>query len=429
MPQRPNIVFITSHDIGRHLGCYGVQCVSSPGIDAIATTGVRCADACCASPICSPARASMATGRFPHAHGVTGLIHLGWELNEGETHLASRLERAGYDTALAGLQHETGRPEQHGLAQSLTGGRADAHDIAEACERFFGEPRQRPFYLQVGFFEPHRYQGTGFGPATPDDPDRVEVFPWLQDTAEAREEVAQFQGAIRLLDQAVTRIDAALRDRGFAEDTLVIFASDHGVPFPRAKASCYEAGIHIALIARWPNGGIDGHRVCDLPINGVDLVPTILDLIGEESSNGVHGRSVAEAWRGGAMPATPIFSEMNFHAYFDPMRAVRDGTTKLIVNFAPGAAFYDTSQQWRPRTQPAFPADPRNAKHPLVELYDLQSDPWEQHNLAEEPAWQDARQQQLKNLSDWMHGTEDFLLTTPPLDGRGRAALDLVQQT
>ncbi|MEM6561794.1 MAG: sulfatase [Planctomycetota bacterium] len=426
MSDRPNVIFITSHDVGRHLGCYGAR-VNTPRLDAFASAGVRCDTAWCAAPICSPARAAFATGRFPHANGVRGLTHFGWDLHEGETHLAERFAGAGYTTALAGLQHETRHPDRRGLGNHLTGGSRSAKVVGETAAAFFGEV-DGPFYLQVGFFEPHRDRNGGFGPYPPARADEADVFPWLAPTPEAVAEVAKFNGAIEGLDEGVGLLLDGLDASGHAENTLVVFVSDHGVPFPLAKASCYEAGLGVVLLARWPGGGIDGGRVVDLPIAGVDVTPTILDAVGLRVDGAMHGRSVLSAWRGGPMDARPIFGEIDFHGYHDPIRAVRFGGRKLIVNFAAAPRFYDTSQQWHAPTRPRHIDDPRNEKHPRLELFNLDTDPHELTNVADDPAFAADRRTGLQLLADHMRATDDPLLTQPPHEPAAAEALALLRE-
>jgi len=434
---RPNIVFVTSHDIGRHLACYGATRVTSPTFDRMAAEGVRFANAFCTSPICSPARASLVTGRYPHNHGVKGLAHppFAWDLHDDETHLAQVLRRAGYTTHLAGLQHETGRREHFGIDEEINThdypGNPFAAEVAADCERFFAEraTAPQPFYLQVGFFEPHRKPGqNGYGPYEP-VPDRdVELPRWLKDEPSARKDVAQFQSAIRALDEGLARIFRALEVNGLDENTLVVFAADHGAPYPRAKASLYDPGLEIALLVRWPGGDLKRGHVSELPVSGIDVAPTILDIAGLEALPHAQGRSLAAELRGESLAEGPVFAENNFHNYWDPIRCIRTRSHKLIVNFALTSAFYDASQQWRPAATPNFPGSARGAKHPLLELYDLEADPLEHHNLADSGEHTSIRDDLLHQLAAWMHETEDFLLAMPPIEPRGKEALGLIQK-
>src|SRR3982751_5538834 len=102
-----SVLFFTCHDLGQHLGCYGQPTVTSPALDALASSGVRCARSFCTAPQCSPSRASLHTGRYPHSTGVLGLAHapFGWRLDQRERHFAHIVADAGYSTSLVGMQH------------------------------------------------------------------------------------------------------------------------------------------------------------------------------------------------------------------------------------------------------------------------------------------------------------------------------------
>ena len=133
----PHVLLITCHDLGRHLGCYGVDSVQTPNLDALAAAGVRFTRAFCTSPGCSPSRATLATGRYPHSNGVMGLAHepFGWGLAPGERHVAALLRERGYETHLFGLQHVTvGPSEQLGFDQVY--GRGTGRDVAGQVAAF-----------------------------------------------------------------------------------------------------------------------------------------------------------------------------------------------------------------------------------------------------------------------------------------------------
>lgn len=157
----PNILFITSHDLGRHLGCYGVSTVQTPALDDLACTGFRFGRAFSTAPLCSPSRASMFTGRCPHRTGVNGLTHggFGWEMEADQVHLARYLADAGYHCEQIGTMHETHQPaERWGYAAHHVDPQGTATEIATAAERriaAMSTPGSRPWYLHLGFYEPH----------------------------------------------------------------------------------------------------------------------------------------------------------------------------------------------------------------------------------------------------------------------------------
>jgi N-sulfoglucosamine sulfohydrolase len=434
----PNVLIVTCHDLGRHLGCYGVETLRTPNLDALAAQGVRFAQAYCAAPSCSPSRAALYTGRFPHANGVLGLTHanFGWDLHPEERHLGQTLREAGYATALIGTNHEVRHVDDQQAADRLGFDHLErprrGDDIAAAAIAWLDRTAQdgRPFYLQVGFNEPHRlehpdpaaepdYMGFRADYVEPDDQRGVTILPWLRDTPSARGELAELQGALHYVDRAIGRVLDHLTALGVADDTLVIFTPDHGLAFPRAKCSLYGPGLEVALIVRYPGRGWTGGRVSTELISNVDVFPTVLEALGLSVPANVQGRSFAPLLDGRTdAPREAIFGEMTFHDYYDPRRCVRTAHHHLIVNFTAAPGFMDPSQSWRPRTDPVVPAKPKLDYHPIVELFDLEQDPYERVNVAGQPAYAAVQAELLSRLHDWMRDTADPLLAgavTPPM--------------
>lgn len=430
---RPNIVIITSHDVGQHLHCYGVQTVQTPRLDRMAAEGVRFANSFCTAPQCSPSRASIHTGRYPHSNGVMGLTHwlFAWDLHPEERHLAQLLRAQGYATVLGSYQHESRRsPEGLGFDRHLRIG-----GLAPDMGRRLGEwiraeaPRTQPFYLQISMTETHRMQPADWFGHEPDRSGGVYVPPYLVDDYGAREEFAFFQGAAKALDEGVGLVLDGLAAAGLADNTLVMFVADHGIPFPRAKCTLYDPGIEVACLLRWPDGlGIAPGTVCNDLVSNVDYVPTLLELIGAPVPPAVQGRSLAACLRG--QPYTPrkeIFAEMTYHNYYDPRRAIRTATHKLIANFTCAPFLMDSTQCWRPKTVTKHPENPEFAYHEPLELYDLTRDPLEQDNLAYKPDHQAVRDSLLRQLHAWMVETEDPLLTGVPMSPTHTLALSALQ--
>ncbi|MBO0884251.1 MAG: sulfatase-like hydrolase/transferase, partial [Mycobacterium sp.] len=232
-----NLLFITCHDLGQHLGCYGQSSVTSPALDRLAAGGVRFARSFCTAPQCSPSRASLHTGMYPHSAGVLGLAHppYGWRLAPDVPHTAQILAAAGYSTTLVGMQHLIDRGSARELGYQDVLPVAPAYEEADASVEVLRQltASDRPFYLEVGFEEPHRPYA--FGGAEPDLSHGVSIPGYLPDAPESRQDLAAFQGAIRQMDAGVGRILAGLDDLGIADSTLVVFATDHGAAMPRAK--------------------------------------------------------------------------------------------------------------------------------------------------------------------------------------------------
>jgi N-sulfoglucosamine sulfohydrolase len=429
--EKPNVLQIICHDLGRHLGCYGVRSVHTPALDRLAAEGVRCARSFCTSPGCSPSRAALATGRYPHATGVLGLAHahFGWQLASGERHVARLLADSGYRTLLFGLQHVTYQPESLGF-QEIHGDRP-ADGVAENIEGFLAQQGARaaggrgPLYVEVNFFEPHR--PFDFGGVGPDTERGVQIPAYLPDNEAARGELALLQGAIRKVDAAVGRILAAWERAGLAENTLLLFTTDHGIAFPRAKGTLYDAGIETALLARWPAGGVAGGRVCEALISNVDVLPTLLEAAGAPVPDNVQGRTFLPLLQGKlGTPRAAVFAEKTFHEHYDPQRCVRTARHKLICHFEVSNTAYTPTDIIRAPTYPTVVGE-LAAGHGMIELYDLEADPVEQRSLAGDPTHAALVPDLGRQLRAWMQETDDPLLQGPiasPFSHEARRILD-----
>jgi arylsulfatase A-like enzyme len=435
--ERPNILMITCHDLGKWLGCYGTPTVRTPHLDALAADGILFEQPFCVAPQCSPSRATLFTGRYPHSNGVLGLTGpgCGWDLNPTEEHLGQVLRAAGYRTALVGVHHESRSGSSAEIAKrcgmeelfpTVPGGKAPPAEILsnKALDLLSGYATEgHPFYLQLGYYEPHRqpaqdkkehdYVGWIGDYIEPDDELGVTVPGYLRDTPGAREEIAELQGAIHYVDAAIGQVLTGLRELSLETNTLVLFTVDHGIAFPRGKLSLYDAGIEVPLILRLPSRGwVGGSKYSELASN-VDLFPTLLELLDLRPRNKMQGRSLLGLLDQQAYePREAIFAEKTYHGYYDPMRCIRTDRYKLIVNFSSGKVFANCTQSWRPRAEPMVPANLSRVTlmHPLIELYDLSEDPWELNNVAEDPHYTDQRQELLARLHHWMLETKDPLL-------------------
>jgi len=424
---RPNIVMFHCHDLGQFLHCYGVKTVETPNFDKLAQQGVRFARSFCTQPGCSASRSSLFTGRYPHSNGVMGLTHanFAWDLRPEEKHLAQFLSEAGYATVAVGVIHETrSGAKRCGYDRHIAKAKA-AEGTTAALEQLkqLAAGRQ-PFYLYAGFIEPHRLRYPkdsgpmagliGFpGPyLQPDDSLGIDVPGYLRDTPGTREELAGLQGAVRHVDEQLGRWMRAIEELGLEKNTLLIATTDHGIAMPRAKCSLYEPGLQVALLVRHAGRkGWHGGTVRNEMVSNVDVLPTILELVGIPIPANVQGRSFATLLDG--RPYTPnaaIFGELTYHGYYDPRRSIRTETHKLIANFSTAPAFQDPSQQWRPKSDVVEPENPASAFQPHLELYDLVQDPWERENLAGRREGLQLRNELAQRLYQHMVQTDDPLL-------------------
>ena len=411
-----NVLMITCHDIGRHIGCYGVKTVNTANLDRLAGDGIRFANYFATDCVCSPSRGSIHTGRYPQSNGLMGLTHQpwGWSLNEGEKHLAAMLKDAGYETTLAGLQHVTsGNPSTLGYDNVLSKN-SKAEETVEATGQFLRKTKKggRPFFLKVGFFEVHRPFTVG-----KDEEKGVFIPHYLKDTPENREDLAQFQGTIKFFDTCVGKILDELRTSPSADNTLVVFTADHGIPYPGAKWCLYEPGIETPLIMYHPQTKLSGGKVYDQLMSNVDFLPTLLDILGVDIPDRVQGLSFKNVIEQTQVesPRNEIFAQRTSHALRDnTSRAVRTRRYKLIRYFEPGRTVIfptDTVPQ-RVAEHTERPKREGGAR-PVVQLFDLKNDPHERNDLAQSADHAEIVRDLSDRLWRWMQEVGDPILEGP----------------
>ena len=407
--QQPNILYIHSHDTGRYVQPYGYP-VPTPNIQALAEDGVVFRQAFCAGPTCSPSRAALLTGQCPHNNGMLGLAHYGFSLNDYNQHIIHTLREAGYYSALIGVQHITEYPEIIGYDKVTVGGNLDAQTAGEYAAEFLRDAPPQPFFLSVGTFETHRE----FPQADPEDQSQYTRPPQpISDTPETRADFADFKKSARLFDEGVGSILDALEQSGLADNTLVICTTDHGIAFPGMKCNLTDHGMGVMLIMRGP-GGFDSGKVCDAMVSHIDVYPTICDLLEITPPDRLQGKSMLPLVRGQVEEINEeIFSEVTYHAAYEPKRCVRTSRYKYIRRFddrtAPTLPNCDDSaakDMW-------LEHDWRNRPVAREQLYDLVFDPTESNNLAENPAAGDLLQEMRQRLDRWMRKTDDPLLEGP----------------
>jgi arylsulfatase A-like enzyme len=311
------------------------------------------------------------------------------------------------------MQHLIDRGSAHELGYARVLPVAPAYEEASATLALLQDLArgEAPFYLEVGFEEPHRPYD--FGGAQPDVSRGVNAPGYLPDAAESRQDLAAFQGAIRQMDAGVGRILAGLDELGLAEATCVVFATDHGAAMPRAKCTLYDPGIEIAVLLRLPALRRESGRVLSELISNVDVTPTLLEALGVTPPRSLQGHSFFPLLLGDRYaPRAEIFSEKTFHTYYEPMRAIRTDHHKLIVNFEVSTRVDVPTDI---RESPIYPLmrEEFDDARPPVELYDLAQDRWERHNLAGSSDYASIEADLRRRLLEWMRSTDDPLLHGP----------------
>lgn len=436
LPDDPmNILLVVTDDQGPTLSVYGDPLAHTPSAREFARTAVVFDNAYVTQSSCSASRSSILTGLFPHQNGQVGLSHLGYRMHPAQRSVVHQLSEAGYRTGILGKLHV--QPDDH--YEFDTDYRAwvmatrDPGFVDEQAGEFLDAANDRPWFLMVNLFDPHRpYLEDDRQGGTPERPftrDNVDPFGFLAGVRapEVLEEVAAYYNCQERIDAIFGRLLERLEESGDAEDTLVIFVGDNGPPFTRAKATCYEAGVRVPLVVRWPGARGNGGRSSAL-VSTVDLVPTMLHAAGMRPDWPVAGQTLSPLLRN--MPTYTrkhLFTEMTAHTPWEyyPQRAVRDARFKLIHNLASGrpnpvrgiddcAAFPAVMEgggtPFQERVYSAY------AHPPEWELYDLLADPNEFHNLAGTDAYAGELKRLQRVLEQWRRATGDPLLDRRELE-------------
>jgi N-sulfoglucosamine sulfohydrolase len=437
---RPNILLVTTDDQGIQAGCYGDAVVRTPGIDRLAEEGVRFQQAYVTHASCSPSRSSIFTGRYPHQNGQIGLSHYGYRTRPGVEMLPTALHRAGYRTGVIGKVHVAPLDAfRFDYADRDALSTQDVGTVARKAGAFIDDAGDTPFFLMVNYFDPHRpYEAAQLEgiPADPHQPERTRPFPFLGvDTPAVREEVAGYYNAVERADAGLGLLLDALGKAGKLDDTIVVFLGDHGPPFTRAKTTCYEAGVRIPLLVRWP-GGAEAGVMREEGVSTVDLMPTLLEAAGVAVPEGLAGRSLAPLLRGESVPwREAVATEYTSHAlgHFFPRRAIRTPRWKLIHNLLPGfgtplwtvgVAQADAA----PAGSLARRAYETYMQPPEFELYDLALDPHEFRNLADSASHAGMLQRMRERLRAWQRESDDPLRDPDALQRLADRHRDVVRQ-
>jgi arylsulfatase A-like enzyme len=416
--KKPNIILFITHDQGQFLGCYDTpqtpNSLHTPNLDKLAKDGVRFTNYFCTAPQCSPSRGSIQTSLYPHQNGLMGLVNRGWTLPPHNKTMPMYLRENGYSTHLLGLQHESVDAKTLGydtISKRMKDYNYDTKKMLSEYKRFFERHKddEKPFYANLGVIEIHRPFEIWSEPV---DPKKVIVPPFLPESENVREDLGLFYGIINPVDETIGKIINILDETGLRENSLFIYTTDHGSPFPRAKCTLYDPGIKTLLIMNCPNNVFfSGGKIFEQMISNIDLLPTLLDFIGAKIPENIEGKSFLPVLKNTTLSfRSEIFTEKSYHDMYDPMRSVRTNKFKYIRNFEPSQFLYKIPIYMEKGLSGQGLKDKIKIERTREELYDLKKDPLERNNLAYNVAYNDVLLELRQTLHNWMNKTDDPLL-------------------
>jgi N-sulfoglucosamine sulfohydrolase len=394
-----SVVVISADDLGLQLGCYGDRTVPTPRIDALAASGTQFTRAYVTKPSCSPSRAALYTGLYPHQNGHLGLSTKGFALLRAMPTLPALLCAEGRVGGFFGKLHVE-------PAAAFTAGFTsierdpmlrDPSVVRRRTREFLAMARGKPFVLHWDLFDPHQpFADQAHGlPKKPLAQGSVKPWSWTELPANKRDEITaaeaphSYYNGVARLDSLVGAILDELDAAKAREHTLIVFWGDNGPPTPRGKANLYENGVHVPLIISGPD--VQAGQKRDELVSTIDVLPTVCAAAGVTAPSGPNylGRDLGPLLRG-ETPAwrSQVFTEMTFHTnvIFRPLRAVHEARWKLLRTLA---------------------VEPAGVKE---ELYDLAADPDERRDLAADPAHAAERTRLAQALDAWQRETADPLL-------------------
>lgn len=473
-----NVLFIITDDESPTLGCYGDPIASTPAIDAIAKDGMVFRNAFATTASCSASRSVVMSGLHNHRNGQFGHQHHYHKFASFHDVVSLALprvmQRAGYRTGHIGKYHVAPETVYH-YETYMRGNARNAVAMAETVKGFLTDKSDdRPFFLYFATSDPHRGGGKDktsklelkadlFGnkpnKGSHDgvkevfyDPADVVVPPFLPDTPETREELAQYYQSCSRIDAGVARLVEILKEADLYDKTMIVFTSDHGMAFAGGKTTVYEGGLRVPMVVRDPyqkDRGVQSEAM----VSHIDITPTLLDFAGgldsktnapknmlnpnkfwkergealKENRDGnmkftsYHGKSWMHCL---ANPSDDhhetIFASHTFHEIqmYYPMRVVRDSKYKLIWNIAHPLPYPFASDLWAASSWQAQWAKGKDAPYgnmtvgqyvqrPQFELFDIAADPYETTNLADSDGHKDVLEKYKAKLKAMQKSMDD----------------------
>lgn len=415
---KPNIVVFLSDDHSlRDSSVYGATDVRTPNMQRLSAAGMTFNRAFVASPACAPSRAALLTGLMPARNGA--------EPNHARPRpniklLPAYLHEQGYEVVAFGKVGHYDHTKDYGFDLVRHTGYHDDEAVPAALEYLKNRTSTKPLAFFVGTNWPHVPWPQG---SEGYDPAKLTLPPTHYDTLQTRQMRARYYAAVTRFDSELGQVYDATRGK-LGPNTFFLHSSDHGAQWPFGKWNLYDEGTHVPLIVSWPNKVKAGTRT-NAMVSWVDILPTLIEVAGGKPPAGLDGRSLLPVLRNPKRGhRDQIFTTHSGDGAFNvyPMRSVRTARWKYILNLHP-EFIYSTHIDVEAESQPdhygrswraATATDARAAailhryrERPAEELYNLDADPYEQHNLADQPAQAKIKRYLRRELEKWMAAQDD----------------------
>jgi N-sulfoglucosamine sulfohydrolase len=406
--EQPNMVLFMSDDCSYYdLGCYGSVDSKTPNIDKFAAEGMLFTKGYQAAPMSSPTRHNLYTGLWPVK---TGAYPNHTMANEGTLSIVQHLKAAGYRVGLVGKSHV--KPNSVFPFEYTDGGDdvdfKAIDDFIESCNA-----KETPFCLFVMTHQPHVPWNKG----NPDmfNPQKLTLPPFYVDMPETRSEMVKYLAEVNYMDGEFGELLDKIDQKGLKDNTVVVFLSEQGNSLPFAKYTCYDVGVHSAVIVRWPNK-IKPGTVSDAIVEYVDITPTFLDIAKTKPLAPLDGQSFLPVLLGKTKEhkqytfSLQTTRGINNGSEYYGIRSVADKKYRYIVNLTPGMTFQSAATNKLFKVWVAKAQEDSFAKHitnryqhrPAIELFDVENDPYCINNIASKAENKSIIASMDKVLKEWM---------------------------
>lgn len=412
-----NILYIHTHDSGDVFSPYGYQ-VPTPCVQDFSKDATLFENCFCVSPTCSPSRASLLTGKLPHSNGMLGLTNRGFKLNDYNDHLANILNRNGYETVLCGIQHEYGKytafeeggkgigyqvniTKKHHNCSEKELVNWDKENTDSFIDWVSNRESNKPFFVSLGYFSTHREY-----PDSKCDYQDIDIPSFLDDDEEIKKDFSGHIESLKYFDGNFGRVIQCLKDADIYDETIIIFTTDHGIPYPMCKCSLFDTGIKVAFIMRVPTLK-KGNRIKSV-VSHLDVLPTLKELCNLNIDQELEGSSFVGLWSHESKDRF-AFSEINFHTSYEPARCIQNHEFKYIKYYDEKYQKINLSNIDNSISKEVFISKGLFDKE-MEYFFDLSIDPQMKNNLINSEDYLEKINEMKSLLNSWQVDTSDYLL-------------------